>query len=162
MSSRRSTIACLVVTAAIASTPLAVPGQPASTGASYRPGLGDLMTMTVQPRHLKIGLAGQERNWAYLGYELHELEEALERVAEAWPTWRNNDIAGLVVGSTKEPMEALEAAVKAKDVVRFDAAYTRLTAACNACHQSANVAMVVIQWPRSSPFANQDFRPARP
>lgn len=28
----------------------------------YRPGLGDLMTMTVQPRHTKLGLAGQEKN----------------------------------------------------------------------------------------------------
>jgi hypothetical protein len=27
----------------------------------YRPGLGDLMTMTVQPRHIKLGLAGDQR-----------------------------------------------------------------------------------------------------
>ncbi|HSI02334.1 MAG TPA: hypothetical protein VLA02_17165, partial [Reyranella sp.] len=40
---------------------------------SYRPGLGDLMTMTVQPRHTKLGLAGQERNWTYAAYALHEL-----------------------------------------------------------------------------------------
>ena len=26
---------------------------------AYRPGLGDLMTMTVQPRHIKLGLAVQ-------------------------------------------------------------------------------------------------------
>ena len=32
---------------------------------AYRPGLGDLMTMTVQPRHIKIALAGREKNWAY-------------------------------------------------------------------------------------------------
>jgi len=30
----------------------------AQTPAPYQPGLGDLMTMTVQPRHLKLGLAG--------------------------------------------------------------------------------------------------------
>lgn len=29
---------------------------------TYRPGLGDLMTMTVQPRHTKLGLAGREKN----------------------------------------------------------------------------------------------------
>ena len=56
----------------------------------------------------------------------------------------------------------MEEAVKAKDAARFDAAYARLTAACNACHQSANVGMVVIQAPKTSPFANQDFRPAKP
>ena len=49
----------------------------AQTAAPYRPGLGDLMTMTVQPRHLKLGLAGQAKNWPYVVYEGHELEEAL-------------------------------------------------------------------------------------
>lgn len=162
MSSRRQTVACLVLTAAVALTPLALPAQPAPTGAPYRPGLGDLMTMTVQPRHLKVGLAGQERNWAYLGYELHELEEALERVAKLSPKWRDIDIAGLIASSTKEAIETLEEAVKAKDAARFDVAYARLTAACNACHQSANVGMVVIQAPKTSPFSNQDFRAAKP
>ena len=141
--------------------PIAAGGQ-GSPPAAYRPGLGDLMTMTVQPRHLKVGLAGQERNWAYVTYELHELEESLERVARQWPKWREVDIAGLVIGTTKEPIETLEAAAKAGDAQRFNDAYGRLTTACNACHQSANVAMIVIQAPKGSPFTNQDFRPTRP
>ena len=38
---------------------LALPAAAAAqTPSPYRPGLGDLMTMTVQPRHLKLGLAG--------------------------------------------------------------------------------------------------------
>ena len=142
-------------------TPIAAGGQ-ASPPAAYRPGLGDLMTMTVQPRHLKVGLAGQEQNWPYVRYELHELEESLERVARQWPKWREVDIAGLVVGSTKEPMAAIDEAAKAGDATRFNEAYGRLTAACNSCHQSANVAMIVIQAPKGSPFTNQDFRPHRP
>jgi hypothetical protein len=142
-------------------TPIAAGGQ-GSPPAAYRPGLGDLMTMTVQPRHLKVGLAGQERNWPYVRYELHELEESLERVARQWPKWREIDIAGLVVGSTKEPMAAIDEAAKSGDATRFTEAYGRLTAACNACHQSANVAMIVIQAPKGSPFTNQDFRPLRP
>ena len=141
-------------------TPLAAGGQGSSP--AYRPGLGDLMTMTVQPRHLKVGLAGQEQNWPYVRYELHELEESLERMARQWPKWREVDIAGLVIGSTKEPMAAVDEAAKAGDATRFNEAYGRLTAACNACHQSANVAMIVIQAPKGSPFTNQDFRPLRP
>jgi len=35
-----------------------------ATPQAYRPGLGDLMTMTVQPRHIKLGLAAQERTGA--------------------------------------------------------------------------------------------------
>jgi hypothetical protein len=68
------------------------PGQPAPPPA-YRPGLGDLMTMTVQPRHLKLGIAGHEKNWAYAAYEHHQLEEALERVARYWPQWRRSPIS---------------------------------------------------------------------
>jgi hypothetical protein len=29
----------------------------------YRSSLADLMTAAIQPRHIKLGLAGQEKNW---------------------------------------------------------------------------------------------------
>jgi|FEC22Drversion2_1045045.scaffolds.fasta_scaffold00605_9 hypothetical protein len=160
MSSRRQTVVVAALTVAL--MPFAATGQN-DPPAAYRPGLGDLMTMTVQPRHLKVGLALEQRNWAYAAFEVHELEEALERVAKLVPKWRDLDVAGLVKGSTMAPIEAMEEAVKAKDVQRFTDAYGQLTAACNACHQSAKLDMVVIQVPKgNSPFANQDFRPARP
>ena len=128
---------------------------------AYRPGLGDLMTMTVQPRHLKLGLAGQEKNWAFAGYELHELEESFERVAHVWPKWRQVEIAETIKATMTAPLEAVELAIKAKDAARFAETYAHLTETCNACHQSANVGMIVIQVPKSSPFANQDFRPQK-
>ena len=84
------------------SLPIVAHAQGAGTSGNpppaYRPGLGDLMTMTVQPRHLKLGLAGQERNWAFAAYALHELEESFERVARVWPKW--HDIA---IGETSWP-----------------------------------------------------------
>jgi hypothetical protein len=128
---------------------------------AYRPGLGDLMTMTVQPRHLKLGLAGQERNWAYAAYELHELEESFERVARSWPKWRQVEIAETIKATTTIPMARLDEAIKGKDAARFIEAYARLTETCNACHQSSNVGVVVIQVPKASPFTNQDFRPQK-
>lgn len=128
---------------------------------AYRPGLGDLMTMTVQPRHTKLGLAGQEKNWAYAAYELHELEESFERAARAWPKHRQSNIAELMLATTKEPMEAVAAAIKAGDAALFATAYGRLTDTCNACHQSTGHAVIVIQAPRTSPFPDQDFRPPK-
>src|SRR4030081_3866406 len=139
----------MTLTRSILALVLAFPAAAAAqTPSDYRPGLGDLRTMTVQPRHLKVGLAGQERNWDFLTYEVHELEEALERVAKFVPKWREIDIAGLIVGSTKEPIEALEEAAKKRDAAAFNEAYARLTAACNACHQSAKVGMIAIQVPK--------------
>ena len=47
--------------------------------------LGDLMTAFVQPRHIKLGLAGNEQNWLYAAYELDQLRETLADVAEILP-----------------------------------------------------------------------------
>jgi hypothetical protein len=125
----------------------------------YRPGLGDLMTMTVQPRHIKLALAGREKNWVYAAYELHELQEAFERVAHVWPVWRSVPIAELVSGFTQKPMTLAEQAIKARDSAQFASAYEQLTNACNTCHQSAGRGMIAIQVPTASTFPDQDFQP---
>lgn len=144
---------------ASAQTPAAPQG---AAPQAYKPGLGDLMTMTVQPRHAKLGLAGQEKNWVYAAYELHELEEAFERAARVWPVYRTANIAELVAATTKAPMDAVAEAIKSADAARFTEAYAQLTATCNACHQSTERPFVVIQAPKASPFPDQDFRPLKP
>src|SRR5258707_4538730 len=73
----------------------------------YRPGLGDLMTMTVQPRHIKLLLAGHEQNWPYAKYELKELQEAFERVARAVPRYRGLPMGGMIDAIAKSPMDEL-------------------------------------------------------
>ena len=139
------------------------PASPSPTAPpAYRPGFGDLMTMTVQPRHTKLGLAGQEKNWAYAAYELHELQESFDRAARAWPMYRTSNIAELLSATMKEPMEAVAEAIKGADAAKFTDAYARLTATCNACHQATDRAVIVIQVPKASPFADQDFRPVKP
>jgi hypothetical protein len=67
----------------------------------------------------------------------------------------------MMASVTKDPMAALKVAIKAGDASRFAAAYTELTEACNTCHQSAEVGMIVIKAPESNPFPDQDFRPAK-
>jgi hypothetical protein len=119
------------------------------------------MTMTVQPRHIKLGLAGRENNWAFAAYELHELEESFERVARHSPQWRKKPIAEMMASVTKDPMAALDQAIKSADAAKFATAYGQLTDACNTCHQSAEVGMIVIQIPDASTFPDQDFRPAK-
>jgi hypothetical protein len=134
----------------------------AQTERAYRPGLGDLMTMTVQPRHIKLALAGQAQNWGYAAYELHELEESFERVARNSPKWRSVPIADMIESVTKEPMAALSQAIKTSDAKRFATAYGQLTSACNACHQAADRGMIVIKTPEGSAFPDQEFRAVKP
>lgn len=148
--------------AVVAASPVRAqsPAQ-ADTSSPYRPGLGDLMTMTVQPRHIKLALAGRQKNWTYAAYELHELQEAFDRAAKAWPQWQSVPIADLMTVATKEPIASLARAIKDGAGDRFMAAYEHLTDTCNACHQAANRAMVVIRVPDASSFPDQDFEPAK-
>ena len=127
----------------------------------YHPSLGDLMTMAVQPRHIKLGVAGKARNWDYAAYETSELKSAFARVQRTIPTYRKTDLKPLIDGSVKEPIDALDAAVKAKDGARFDAAYADLTKACNTCHQQLDHTFVVIKAPDASPYADQVLTAAK-
>jgi len=144
----------------VARAPIAI-AQTDGGGAGYRPGLGDLMTMTVQPRHIKLALAGRAQNWSYAAYELHELQEAFERAAAVWPHWQSMPIAEMIKAVTSDPIAELDQAIKAKDAARYDAAYRQLTAACDTCHQSADRAVIVIRVPEGDAFPDQDFGPAK-
>jgi hypothetical protein len=152
--------AAMVLAASIGCPALAQGAPPAAE--PYRPGLGDLMTMTVQPRHIKIALAGRERNWAYAKYELHELQEAFERVTPVWPRYKGLPLGGMVDAIAKGPMADLGQAIEAKSPEQFAAAFPKLTEGCNACHQAANVGVIVIKFPDASSFPDQDFRPQKP
>jgi hypothetical protein len=131
------------------------------SAAPYHPGLGELMTAFVQPRHIKLGLAGNARNWPYAAYELGELTETFDDVGKLVPKHDNMPIPEMIASTVKPPMAALDGAIKVKDAAAFTKAYAGLTAACNACHQSANHPMIVIQIPTTSPFPDQDFRPQK-
>jgi hypothetical protein len=159
----RGRFMALVLAAITISPPLAmialaqdVPPEP------YRPGLGDLMTATIQPRHVKLALAGNAKNWTYAAFELQDLQEAFDRAAGQWPSWRSIPVGEMMRSVLKEPMAALADAIKAKDAARFADAYQKLTAACDACHQAADRAVVVIRAPQGDPFPDQDFAPAPP
>jgi hypothetical protein len=143
-------------TPASGASPTAVLAQP-----EYHPSLGDLMTMAVQPRHLKLGIAGKQKNWAYAKYELSELRNAFGRVARTIPVYRNADLTALMNALTTDPLRDVEQAIAASDAAKFKAAYARLTSTCNACHLSQDHAMVVIRVPDAAGFPDQDFRMLR-
>ncbi len=136
--------------------------QETKSAAPYHPGLGELMTAFVQPRHIKLGLAGQAENWDYAAYELGELRETFDDVGKLVPKHDNLAIPPAIASTVTPAMAALDAAIKAKDPAAFTKAYADLTTACNACHQSADHPMIVIQVPTVSAFPDQDFRPSKP
>jgi len=68
-------------------------------------------------------------------------------------------VPDLIAATVKQPLAALDQAIKAKDANQFTAAYGQLTASCNACHQSTDHAVIVIRPPTGAAFPDQDFRP---
>jgi hypothetical protein len=140
------------------------PAPPATTVLTqpeYHPSLGDLMTMAVQPRHIKLGIAGKQKNWAYAKYELSELRNAFGRVARTIPVYRNTELGPLMNALTTDPLKEVEQAISAADASQFKAAYAKLTSTCNACHLSQEHPMVVIRVPDEAAFPDQDFRVPR-
>jgi len=128
---------------------------PAAPQPDYHPSFGDLMTMAVQPRHIKLGIAGKARNWEYAAYEASELRNAFGRIGRTIPTYRKQTLPDMFASAILPSMDKLDAAIKAKDGAAFDSAYKEVTASCNNCHMGLDHAFVVIREPASSPYADQ-------
>jgi hypothetical protein len=145
-------VAAMVVVAAL--------GMASPANAQQHPAaLGNLMTAFVQPRHIKLGLAGSEQNWSYAAYELDQLRATFADVAEIMPKYRDLSIPDMPNSTVREPLATLDRAIQAKDGNQFSAAYGQLPESCNVCHRSYDRAVIVIQSPTVSTFPDQDFRP---
>jgi hypothetical protein len=155
-------VATFVAATAVAFAQTPPNSQAAPPRPAYRPGLGDLMVGSIQPRHIKLAAAGREKNWAYIAYELHEMQESFDRVAQNFPQSQGMPLADMMAAATKGPMADLATAVANKDAAKFTTAFADLTASCNNCHQAMNRGMVVIKVPDTENFPDQDFAPAAP
>jgi hypothetical protein len=134
---------------------------PAQAAAPFNPGFADLMNTLVQPRHAKLGLSAREQNWALARYAAHELKDSLDKIARWRPRFREQSVPDMMEATTGEPIKAVEAAIEARDLGKFNAAYARLTEGCNSCHAALNHEFIVIKEPDRSLLGNQDFRPAK-
>ena len=123
------------------------PSQPAAE--PEPPGLGEIMALQ-QMRHIKLWFAGRAGNWPLADYEIDELKDGFD------------DVNRLIGGGTVEKMvgaqiAALEKAIDAKDRTAFAAAFDKLSAGCNNCHQTLDHGFIVIQRPTSLPYSDQSF-----
>lgn len=127
----------------------------------YAMTMGDMMNTLVQPRHLKLGIAGHAGNWPLAAYALVEIRQTFAGIIKAQPKFRGYPVADLVDAALKQPLAAVDDAITQQDPKKFAAAYDQLTQGCNACHGSLDHPFVVIKVPDASAFPNQDFNPGR-
>ncbi len=119
--------------------------------------MSDLMNMVVQPRHMKLWLAGTNGGWDYAEYERHNIGGAFARIATAIPVYQGQQTSDFIAAFVTPQLAGLETAIKAKDAAEFRTSYDALTASCNQCHQAMNHAMVVIKVPAADSFSDQNF-----
>jgi cytochrome c553 len=144
-------IAITVAACAAASlAALAEEPKPAEQPA-YTPRLNDIMILT-QLGHFKLWYAGAVQNWPLASYELEQIR-ASTRLAKA--LYPGN--ANLNMDAMTSAADGLDKAIQAKDTAKFTSAFTNLTAACNACHQTAGFGFIKIRVPRLSPIETSPF-----
>ena len=161
----------LLLTAAFA---LALPavgvGAPAPAPAGgltileFKPAFDDQMTMLIQPRHIKLYAAGQQKNWALAAFQLDELRASLRRMGQTIPKYRTYDVDSSVASIFTPAASALEAAIKTADPAKFASAYGEMTTACNTCHQAMDHPFLVVKVPDANAlnaFTDQDFAPQK-
>jgi hypothetical protein len=144
--------------AAPAAAPAARPGG-GLVILDFKPAMDDLMTMLVQPRHIKLYYAGQAKNWTLAGFQLNELRASLARIGRTIPTYRNIGVDTAVASIFTDRLKAVDAAIKAGDLGQFTAAYGEMTAACNACHAGMEHPFLVMKVPDAPNYPDQEFRP---
>jgi hypothetical protein len=125
----------------------------------FKPAMDDLMTMLVQPRHIKLYYAGQAKNWTLAGFELNELRAGLARIGRTIPNYRGQSVDNAVASIITDPIKSVDAAIKAQDATKFTAAYQEMTGACNACHAGMEHHFLVIKVPEANSYQDQEFRP---
>src|SRR5947209_18957684 len=81
----------------------AAPAAPPAGGGlqilDFKPAMDDLMTMLIQPRHMKLYYAGQQQNWTLAAFELNELGGGLRRIGQTIPKYRNFSVDATVASS---------------------------------------------------------------
>ena len=149
----------LVVLAAavLLATPLAASAEEQK---GFTPGLGEIMTLQ-QMRHLKLWFAGRAANWDLADYELDELKEGYEDITKYYPTKDDAPTGPMAAAIVEKEVAELDKAIKAKNAKGFVAAFDKLTASCNACHQASKKEFIVVQRPAANPYANQSFTPRK-
>ncbi len=136
-------------------------GDPNADPAPFNPQMSALMSMLIQPRHAKLGLAGKAENWPLAGYALKELKQGFAVISRAVPRWKGLPVPDLFDAAVTHQMTLLDVAIKLQYQRQFEEAYEGLTKGCNACHATTEHSFVVIKAPETSAFPNQEFQPKR-
>ena len=125
--------------------------KPANAQEGYVPTLNLLMVAT-QLSHFKLWYAGTVQNWPLANYELAQIRTGIDRTRHLYPNNAHSNMAKMTPAA-----DEVENAIKARDSVKFSAAFSKLTAECNACHEATGFGFIRMRDPRLSPIETSPF-----
>jgi cytochrome c553 len=125
--------------------------KPEGSQDHYVPRFNTLM-MVTQLGHFKLWYAGAVQNWPLANYELAQIRANMVDAARLYP---NNSESNMSMMT--QPADELDDAIKAKDSAKFVKAFSKLTAACNSCHEATGFGFIKIRDPRLSPIETSPF-----
>jgi hypothetical protein len=118
------------------------------------PGVGSTMS-AVQMHFAKLYFAGQVQNWGLAEFELHEVEENLEKAVALRPEEKGVNLVNLTDAFKRTQLTALRQAIENKNTHAFEGAYNEAIAVCNGCHEETARPFLVITLPTAPPVTNQ-------
>jgi hypothetical protein len=145
-------VAAIAVLFIGASAPVLADDQkPANLQEGYVPPL-NLMMVAAQLSHFKLWYAGAVENWPLANYELAQIRTSIDRAKRLYP----NNVQSNMTMMTP-PADEVENAIKAKDRGNFSRAFSKLTAACNTCHEATGFGFIRMRDPTLSPIETSPF-----
>src|SRR5216684_5232982 len=100
-------------------------GDPNAEPAPFNPQMAALMSMLIQPRHAKLGLAGKVENWPLAAYAFRELKQGFAVTARAVPRWKGLPVPDLFDAALSQSRGTIDAAIKLKYKTQVKEAYGR-------------------------------------
>jgi hypothetical protein len=150
--STRKHFSALAVLFIVSPLPLLAQEQkPESSQEYYVPRLNTLM-MVTQLGHFKLWYAGAVQNWPLANYELAQIRANIVDAKKLYPNKSESNMSMMM-----PPTDDLDDAIKSKDSGKFVKAFSKLTAACNSCHDATGVGFIKIRDPRLSPIETSPF-----
>lgn len=114
----------------------------------------------MERHHAKWWAAGRAGNAELAGFYLHELEEAMEELAEAHVVEDNGvDVSANMRTYGLPIIKELERKLKQEGVTAMHADADVLVATCNSCHVASGFPFIKVVAPNTAVFPGQDLRP---
>ncbi|HMC96250.1 MAG TPA: hypothetical protein VKG92_01225 [Flavobacteriales bacterium] len=115
----------------------------------------------IQRYHQKLWEAGEAGNTELATFYLHEIDEAMEAIADAHVVDDGVDVSANMRAFGLKEVDHLQDVLKKDGVAALQVEQTTLANTCNSCHVASAHPFIRIQVPTHVDFPDQDFAPAK-